>query len=143
VNPPRQIVGPAFVLDAQALSLLVDDDRQMTARLALATRDGFVSAISTVTIVEQRHDGGSGRLAWVRSRLTVVPVSEEIADVAANLLNATGLDGHDCVVDAVVVATAASATGPAKIASSDGSHIPALCGEAGVSRASPVTWVRV
>jgi hypothetical protein len=61
VNPPRQIVGPAFVLDAQALSLLVDDDRQMTARLALATRGGFVSAISTVTIVEQRRDGGSGR----------------------------------------------------------------------------------
>jgi hypothetical protein len=47
------------------------------------------------------------------------------------------------VVDAIVVATAASAIGPARVASSDGSHVPRLCGEASVNRPSPVTWVRV
>lgn len=144
IGPRGRLVGPVFVLDAQALSLLVDNDRQMNARLALATSEGFVPAISVVTLVEQRRDGGTrGRLAWVRSRLTVVPVSEEMADVAANLLNATGLNGHDCVVDAIVVATAASASGPAKVASSDGSHIPVLCGEASVNHAFSVTWVRI
>jgi len=73
----------------------------------------------------------------------VVPLTEDIADAAAQLLNATGLVGHECVVGAVVVATAASASGPAKVASSDGSHVPALCKAASAGRASAVTWVRV
>jgi hypothetical protein len=62
---------------------------------------------------------------------------------AAALLDATGFAGRQCVVDAVVVATAASATGPAKVVSSDGSHIPALCKSASANRPSPVEWVRV
>jgi hypothetical protein len=141
---PTPLIGPAFVLDAQGLSMLADDDRRMTARLELAVREEFMPVISAVTIAEQRRDGQAGkRLSWLRSRLTIVPVTEDIADVAAALLNSTGLCGHDCVVDALVVATAASATGPAKVVSSDGSHIPALCKDASANRASPVDWVRV
>ena len=144
VDRPHGPTGPVFVLDAQGLSLLADDDRRMMARMELAMREEFMPVISAVTIVEQRRDGKAGkRLAWVRSRLTVVPVTEAIADAAAALLNATGLSGHECVVDAVVVATAASATGPAKVVSSDGSHIPALCKQASSERTSPVEWVRV
>ncbi|WP_433464810.1 hypothetical protein [Spirillospora sp. CA-128828] len=136
--------GPAFVLDAQGLSLLADDDRRMTARLELAVREEFVPAISAVTIAEQRRAGRAGkRMTWLRSRLTVVPVTEAIADAAAVLLDSTGLSGHECVIDALVVATAASATGPAKVVSSDGSHIPSLCKEATAARPSPVDWVRV
>jgi hypothetical protein len=131
-------------LDAQGLSLLADDDRRMMARLQLATREEFIPTISAISIVEQRRQGKPGqRLAWLRSQLTVVPVTEDIADAAAVLLDATGLTGHQCVVDAVVVATAASATGPAKVVSSDGSHIPALCKSASANRTSPVEWVRV
>ncbi|MEW2358150.1 hypothetical protein [Spirillospora sp. NPDC029432] len=144
MTSPTPLVGPAFVLDAQGLSLLADDDRRMAARLELAVREEFVPVISTVTIAEQRRDGKAGRrLAWLRSRLTVIPVSEDIADAAAALLDSIGLSGHDCVVDALVVATAASATGPAKVVSSDGSHIPALCKEASANRPSPVDWLRV
>jgi predicted nucleic acid-binding protein len=144
VNHLGTPAGPIFVLDAQGLSLLVDDDRRMMARLQLATREAFIPTISAVTIVEQRRQGKAGqRLAWIRSQLTVVPVTEDIADAAAALLDATGFSGHQCVVDAVVVATAASATGPAKVVSSDGSHIPALCKRAGANRTSPVEWVRV
>lgn len=144
VSHPSSPAGPMFVLDAQGLSLLADDDRRMMARLELATREEFIPTISAVTIVEHRREGKAGqRLAWLRSRLTVVPVTEDIADAAAALLNATGLSGHQCVVDAVVVATAASATGPAKVVSSDGSHIPALCKNASARRTSPVEWVRV
>ncbi|HZB33528.1 MAG TPA: hypothetical protein VE465_25440 [Streptosporangiaceae bacterium] len=126
------------------MSLLADHDRRMMARLQVATREAFIPTISTVTIVEQRREGKAGqRLAYVRSQLTVVPVTEDIADAAAALLGATGLSGHQCVVDAVVVATAASAAGPAKVVSSDGSHIPALCKSASANRTSPVEWVRV
>ncbi|HEU5160590.1 MAG TPA: hypothetical protein VFU43_26570 [Streptosporangiaceae bacterium] len=144
MSSPGSPAGPVFVLDAQGLSLLADDDRRMMARLHLATREEFIPTISAVTLVEQRRQGRAGqRLGWIRSRLTVVPVTEDIADAAAALLDATGLSGHQCVVDAVVVATAASATGPAKVVSSDGSHIPALCKAASGSRTSPVEWVRV
>ncbi|MET8605157.1 hypothetical protein ABZV92_16575 [Streptomyces rubiginosohelvolus] len=40
-----------------------------------------------------------------------------IADRAANLLEDTGLGGHDNVVDALVVATAACSDRPMKVAS--------------------------
>lgn len=144
VDRPSSLTGPAFVLDAQGLSLLADHHRSMMARLEVATQQDFMPAISAITIVEQRRNGRAGeRLAWLRSRLTVVTVSEDIADSAAELLNSTGLSGHECVVDAVVVATAASATGPAKVASSDASHIPILCREASARRSSPVEWVQV
>jgi len=136
----RPLVGPVFVLDAQGLSLLADQDRAMMARLEVARRAEFVPVINVVTIVEQRRDGKAGqRLAWLRSRLTVVPVTEEIADSAAAVLNSSGLSRHECVVDALVVATAASASGPAMVASSDGSPVPALCKHA----VKPVEWIRV
>jgi hypothetical protein len=144
VSDSAPLIGPAFVLDAQGLSLLADDDRRMAVRLELAVRAEYVPAISAVTIAEQRRDGKAGkRLAWLRSRLTVIPVTEDIADAAAALLDSTGLSGHDCVVDALVVATAAGATGPAKVVSSDGSHIPALCKAASSNRPTPVDWLRV
>ncbi|PVC97520.1 hypothetical protein [Streptomyces sp. CS014] len=54
-----------------------------------------------------------------------------------------GLDGHENVVDVLVVATAACADGPMKVASTDGSHIPKLWHAASVGRNSPVEWVRV
>jgi Arc/MetJ family transcription regulator len=94
--------------------------------------------------IEQRRSGNAGRrLAFIRSRLTIVEVTEQIADEAAALLDSTGLTRHECVVDALVVATAASALGPAKVVSSDSSHVPALCKAAIERRTSPVEWVRV
>ncbi|MGY4999736.1 hypothetical protein [Streptomyces griseus] len=61
-----------------------------------------------------------------------------IADRAAKLLEDVGLDGHENVVDALIVATAACSDGPMKVASTDGSHIPKLCHAASVDRNSPV-----
>lgn len=116
----------------------------MTVLIELARRDGYAPAISAATIAEVRRHGRTGqRLAWVRSRLTIVPVTERVADKAAELLESSGLDGHECAVDALVVATTALSTGPAKVASSDGSHVPKLCAAASVGRPSPVQWVRV
>ncbi|MEV0412567.1 hypothetical protein AB0I68_17610 [Streptomyces sp. NPDC050448] len=47
------------------------------------------------------------------------------------------------MVDALVIATATLSSGHAKVASSDGSHVPKLCAAASVGRPSPVQWVRV
>ncbi|WP_150519181.1 hypothetical protein [Streptomyces subrutilus] len=70
-------------------------------------------------------------------------MTERVADEAVELFEAVGLDGHACVVDSLVVATAALATGRAKVASSDGSHVPKLCAAASLGRPSPVQRVRV
>jgi predicted nucleic acid-binding protein len=138
------VFGPALVLDAQALSLLADEDEVMVAILDEARADRHAATLSTVTLAEQRRSGKAGqRLRWLRSRMTVIPVTEQIADLAAGLLESTGLVGHQCTVDALVVATAAAASGPAKVASCDGSHMPALCKAASHGRRAPVTWVRL
>jgi len=59
------------------------------------------------------------------------------------VLDDAGLDGHECVVDALVVATAAAGSGPAKVASSDGSHVPKLIAAARLRRDAPIGWVPV
>jgi predicted nucleic acid-binding protein len=135
---------PVFVLDAQALSLLAEENRAMMLKFEIATRDGYAPVLSAITVAEQRRTGAAAqRMRWLRSRLTVVDITEEVADRAAELLEAAELDGHECVVDALVVAVAAIASGPAKVASSDGSHIPSLCKAASIDRPSPVEWIRV
>lgn len=47
------------------------------------------------------------------------------------------------VVDALVVASAAAGSGPAKVASSDGSHVPKLIAAARLRREAPIGWVPV
>ncbi|WP_246266921.1 hypothetical protein [Nonomuraea typhae] len=116
----------------------------MRARIALAVQHDHIPVISAVTIVEQRRDGRAGqRLRWMRSRLTVISVTEDLADLAARLLAEAGLDGHRNAIDAVVVATGAMAGGAARVASSDGSHIPRLCQAASAVRRTPVEWLPV
>jgi hypothetical protein len=80
VASPRPLTGPVFVLDALGLSLLADDNRRMMARLQLALREQFLPVISAVTILEQGRSGDAAqRLAFVRSKLAVVDVTEQIA----------------------------------------------------------------
>ncbi|GGP08349.1 hypothetical protein GCM10012278_39710 [Nonomuraea glycinis] len=135
---------PLFVLDAQPFSLLGEDDAKIVARIAVAREEGFIPAISAVTLAEVRRSGAIGRrLIWQRAHLTVVPVTEAVADLAGLLLEDAGLDGHECVVDALVVASAAAGNGPAKVASSDGSHVPKLIGAARLRRDAPIGWVPV
>jgi hypothetical protein len=70
-------------------------------------------------------------------------VTEAVADLAGLLLEDAGLDGHECVVDALVVASAAAGSGPARVTSCDGSHIPKLVDAAKFRRAAPIGWVSV
>lgn len=144
----RRVEGPfptpLFVLDAEPFSLLGEDDPRIVARIAVARQKGFVPAISAVTLAEVRRRGAVGRrLIWQRARLTVIPVTEGVADLAGTLLEDAGLDGHECVVDALVVASAAAGTTPAKVASCDGSHISTLVSAARPGRRSPIDWIPV
>ncbi|MET8003369.1 hypothetical protein [Nonomuraea glycinis] len=132
------------MLDAQPFSLLGEDDAKIVARIAVAREEGFIPAISAVTLAEVRRSGAIGRrLIWQRAHLTVVPATEAVADLAGLLLDDAGLDGHACVVDALVVASAAVGSGPAKVASSDGSHVPKLIAAARLRRDAPIGWVPV
>ena len=128
----NHFTGPAVVLDAQAVSLLAEaandpGRRRLLALLKAYEQAGYVAGISVLTIAEERRTSEPGkRLAWWRSQLVRVPVSEQIALEAGTLLEHTGLSGHRSVVDAVVVATAAICPEQARVLSSDESHIPAL-----------------
>lgn len=142
-EPAEPLAGlQAVILDAQAMSLLAEEDhhprkRELLALLKAYDQAGYVKAISVVTLTEQRRSGAAQqRLRYWQSALIRVPVSESIAYRGADLLEATGLDGHECVVDALVVATAATAERP-RVISSDNSHLPRLC-KAASGRRSPI-----
>lgn len=127
-----------LVLDAQGLSLHVDGDEGMRARIEVAQESGRRVALSALTPLEVRRSGDAARrLQFSLSRFDVKPVEDAVVDTAAKLLNVSGLDGHECLVDALVVATAALCAPPVLLATSDKSHIPALCKAAEELAGSP------
>ncbi|MBT2476772.1 DNA-binding protein [Streptomyces sp. ISL-94] len=117
-----------LVLDAQGLSLHVDGDEKMRARIEVAQQSGRRVALSALTPLEVRRSGEAAkRLQFLLSRFDVKPVNDAVIDAAEKLLDVSGLDGHECLVDALGVATAALCTPPVLLVTSDTSHIPALC----------------
>ncbi|WP_149828787.1 hypothetical protein [Streptomyces tailanensis] len=123
--------GGTLVLDAQGLSLHVDGDDEMRARIKAAELNGRRVAVPALTPLEVRRTGQAGkRLEFLLSRFDVKPVDDAVIRTAGRLLDATGLDGHECLVDAVVVATAALCLPPVRLVTSDSSHIPKLCAAA-------------
>lgn len=123
--------GGTLVLDAQGLSLHVDGDELMRARIKAAEQNGRRVALSALTPLEVRRTGQAGRrLAFLLSRFDVKPVDKAVLHTAGRLLDTTGLDGHECLLDAIVVATAALCTPPVRLVTSDSSHIPKLCAAA-------------
>jgi hypothetical protein len=134
--------GGTLVLDAQGLSLHVDGDELMRARIKAAEENNRRVALSALTPLEVRRTGPAGRrLAFLLSRFDVKPVDEAVLLSASRLLDATGLDGHECLVDAIVVATAALCTPPVRLVTSDSSHIPKLCAAAQELPPQPVVGV--
>ncbi|MFE2277501.1 hypothetical protein ACFXAE_09555 [Streptomyces sp. NPDC059454] len=127
----RVQAGGTLVLDARGLSLYVDGDDEMWARIKSAERNGRRVTLSALTPLEVRRSGQQGeRLAFLSSRLDTRAVDDSVLQAAGRLLDATSLDGHECLVDAVVVATAALCTPPVRLVTSDGPHIPKLCAAA-------------
>lgn len=125
-EPPAR----SLVLDSQALSLLLRNDRQMVARTEAARRAGVLVLVSALTVVEAVHGKTDvTRLNWVLSRLQVEPVSQADSMTAVRLLlDAGGLHGHKYAIDAVVAAMALRAPGPVLVLTCDRDDWSKLCG---------------
>ncbi|MFI1868232.1 PIN domain-containing protein [Streptomyces jumonjinensis] len=121
----------SLVLDSEALSLLLRNDRGMAARIEASRQVGVPVLVSALTIVEAVHGKTDlARLKWVLSRLRVEPVSQEDSLTAVALLrDAGGLHGHKYAIDALVAALALRAPAPVIVLTSDRDDWSKLCGK--------------
>lgn len=121
----------SLVLDSEALSLLLRNDRGMAARIEASRQAGIPVLVSALTIVEAVHGKTDlGRLKWVLSRLRVEPVSQEDSLAAVALLqDAGGLHGHKYAIDALVAALALRIPAPVIVLTSDRDDWSKLCGQ--------------
>ncbi|MFC1435812.1 DNA-binding protein [Streptacidiphilus sp. N1-3] len=119
----------AVVLDSEALSLLLRDDRAMTARIEAARIHRVPVVACAMTLIEaDDHRVHPARIGWVLSRLQVVAVDEGAAGLASSLLREAGLHGHKYAIDAAVAATARTLPGPVVVLTSDPEDLALLCG---------------
>ena len=113
-------MGGTLVLDSEGLSKLAIDDTGARAHLATALTRRTRLAVSAITLTEVLRGGPrDAAVHRVLSRITVVPLSPEIARRAGELLGATGRSGHRCAIDAVVAATALELERPVVLLTSD------------------------
>ncbi|MGA5217424.1 PIN domain-containing protein [Streptomyces cinereoruber] len=120
----------SLVLDSEALSLLLRNDRKMAARIEASRQAGVPVLVSALTIVEAVHGKTDlARLKWVLSRLRVEPVSQEDSLTAVALLQeAGGLHGHKYAIDALVAALTLRVPAPVIVLTSDRDDWTKLCG---------------
>ncbi|RPF45907.1 PIN domain-containing protein [Streptomyces sp. Ag109_G2-6] len=120
----------SLVLDSEALSLLLRNDRKMAARIEASRQAGVPVLVSALTLVEAvQGKTDLARLKWVLSRLRVEPVSQEDSLTAVGLLrDAGGLQGHKYAIDALVAALALRVPAPAIVLTSDRDDWSKLCG---------------
>ncbi|MFQ3557355.1 PIN domain-containing protein [Streptomyces gramineus] len=120
----------SLVLDSEALSLLLRNDRRMAARIEASRQLGVPVLVSALTIVEAVQEKTDlARLKWVLSRLRVESVSQEDSLTAVALLrDAGGLHGHKYAIDALVAALALRVPAPVIVLTSDRDDWSKLCG---------------
>ncbi|MFF8551541.1 type II toxin-antitoxin system VapC family toxin [Streptomyces sp. NPDC015501] len=120
----------SLVLDSEAFSLLLRNDRGMAARIEASRQAGVPVLVSVLTIVEAVHGKTDlARLKWVLSRLRVEPVGQEDSLTAVQLLqDAGGLHGHKYAIDALVAALALRVPAPVIVLTSDRDDWSKLCG---------------
>ncbi|MEU6226867.1 PIN domain-containing protein [Streptomyces sp. NPDC047042] len=121
----------SLVLDSQALSLLLRNDRQMVTRIEAARRVGVPVLVSPLTVVEAVYGKtDTARLHWVLSRLQVEGVTQADSLTAVQLLSdAGGLHGHKYAIDALVAAMALRSPTPVLVLTSDRDDWSNLCGD--------------
>jgi predicted nucleic acid-binding protein len=123
-------VGGTLVLDSEGLSKLAAGDARTRAYLETAVAQRARVAVSAITLTEVLRGGPrDAAVHRVLSRITVVPVSRELARHAGELLGATGLAGHRCAIDAVVAATALALERPVVLLTSDPDDLTRLVEE--------------
>ena len=119
-----------LVLDSEGLAKAVLRDREVTGWLAVARAADervITSAATLVEVIHPRIDRAA--FDWVISRLSVEPVTAEIAKQAGVLLERARCHGHKYAIDAMLAATALAARGPTTVLTSDPDDIAMLCGD--------------
>ena len=140
----RVAVGGTLVLDSEGLSKLAAGDARARAHLETALARRARVAVSAITLTEVLRGGPrDAAVHRVLSRITVVPVSPEIARRAGELLGATGLSGHRCAIDAVVAATALELERPLVLLTSDPDDLSRLVEEPERPKAERITVIHV
>lgn len=118
-----------IVLDSEGLAKAVLRDRELTAWLAAARAADERVITSAANLVEVIHPRiNRSAFDWVISRLSVEPVTADIAKQAGVLLEQAGRHGHKYAIDAMLAATALAAQRPTTILTSDPEDIAILCG---------------
>lgn len=136
--------GGTLVLDSEGLSKLAAGDARTRAYLQSARARRARVAVSAITLTEVlRGKPCDATVHRVLSRITVLPVTAEIARQAGELLGATGLSGHRCAIDAVVAATALALDPPIVLLTSDPDDMDRLTAEPGRPKEQRVAVVRV
>jgi predicted nucleic acid-binding protein len=136
--------GGTLVLDSEGLAKLAAGDARVRAYLQSAFTRRARVAVSAVTLTEilrgSPHDAGVHR---VLSRITIVPVTAQLARQAGELLGAAGLSGHRRAIDAIVAATARALERPIVLLTSDPGDMTKLAAEPGQPKARRIAVVRV
>jgi len=137
-------VGGTVVLDSEGLSKLAAGDGRARGYLDIARARRAQVAVSAITLTETLRGGPrDAAVHRVLSRITVVPVTAQIARQAGELLGAIGLSGHRCAIDAVVAATALGMERPIQLLTSDPDDMNRLVEEPDRPKAERIVVVRV
>jgi predicted nucleic acid-binding protein len=140
----RVAVGGTLVLDSEGLSKLATGDGRVRGYLEAARARRARVAVSAITLTEVLRGGArDAAVHHVISRITVVPVSVEIARSAGELLGKAGLSGHRCAIDAVVAATAFEMERPVVLLTSDPDDLAKLVEEPERPKSQRVAVVHV
>jgi predicted nucleic acid-binding protein len=124
----RRLSG-TLILDSEGLTKVVGKDRDVLAQIDAARRGGMNTVVSAMTLVEARDPKvNQARFDWAASLVTVLPVTEQVARAASRLLASARLHGHRHAIDAVVAATALTASAPRIVLTSDPDNLGKLCG---------------
>lgn len=134
----------SLVLDSEGLAKLAAGDPRARAYLATAISRRARVCVSAITLTEVLRGGPRDAVVHrVLSRVSVLPVTPEIARRAGEQLGATGLSGHRCAIDAVVAVTALGLDRPAVLLTSDPGDLNRLVEEPGRPRSQRIAVVRV
>jgi predicted nucleic acid-binding protein len=140
----RVVASGTLVLDSEGVSKLAAGDGRTRAYLDSARARRAQVAVSAITLTETLRGGPrDATVHRVLSRVTVVPVTAQIARRAGELLGAAGLSGHRCAIDAVVAATALELDRPIVLLTSDPDDMNRLVEEPARPKAERIVVVPV
>jgi predicted nucleic acid-binding protein len=140
----RLATGGTLVLDSEGLSKLASGDPRVRGYQEVARNRGARVVVSAITLTEVLRGGARDALVHrVLARVVKVPVTEEVARRAGELLGAAGLSGHRCAIDAVVAATALDLARPVILLTSDPDDMNRLTEENGCAKEQRIVVVHV